>query len=186
MIPVRIHTLIVTSPQSASVVVLQPIEEHDAHGTARIVPIWIGTNEATQLGMALEHTKFSRPMTHDLFLDALTNLDARIERVEITDMEKGTFYSKLVITQQGREISLDARPSDSLALAVREDAPLFIEESVLERASFPYLVKRDASKSQEEIDEFKTFLEQLAPEDFVAFEHGDESNGDKNDGEGIQ
>lgn len=186
MIPVRIHTLIVTSAHAASVVVLQPIEERKGQNSTRIIPIWIGSNEATQLGVALEHTKFTRPMTHDLFIDALTNLDARVDRVEITDMKNGTFFSRLVLSQQGRIVSLDARPSDALALAVREDAPLFVEESVLEKASFPYLVKNAAEDGQGELDDFKTFLEELSPDDFLMYEEGADAKKDRNEDEGIQ
>lgn len=164
MIPARIKTLIVSHPQTPSILVLQPIEEVQGN-KYRIIPIWVGPFEAVQLTTALEHAKSHRPMTHDLFLDALTNLDARIERVVISDVEKNVFHSKLYLLQGLRSIELDARPSDSIALAVRQGAPLFIEESVLERASFPYVVRK-ANDEEEEISHFRTFLEGLTPDDF--------------------
>lgn len=165
MIPVTIQTLIVTASPSPSIVVLQPKEEESQQRTRRIVPIWIGTAEATQLGVALEKARFSRPMTHDLFLDALTNLDASIDHVLINDVKGSTFYARLALRQHGRLIDLDARPSDALSLAIRQEAPIYIEEAVLERASFPYVFRKNP-QDEEEIQAFHEFLENVAPDDF--------------------
>jgi len=165
MIPVRVQTLIVTSAPAPSVIVLQPIEEVPENENFRIVPIWIGVHEATQMGIALEKARFARPMTHDLFLDALTNLDARIKQVNIYDVNESTFFAKLILQARDRVIELDARPSDALALALRQEAPIYMEESVLERSSFPYVFKKNPNK-EAEIAEFRQFVESLAPEDF--------------------
>ncbi len=167
MIPVTVQTLIVSVAPSPSVIVLQPMEEKVQEGKYRIIPIWIGVNEATQMGIALEKARFSRPMTHDLFLDALTNLDARIDHVLIKDVKGPTFFATLALRQHDRLIVLDARPSDAIALAIRQQAPIFIDEEVLERASFPYVLKNDLD-AEEELAEFRSFLEGLAPEDFEA------------------
>ena len=164
MVPARIQTLIVATPPSPSIIVLQAVEE-TLDETFRVVPIWIGPNEATQMGIALEKVRFVRPMTHDLFLDALTNLDTRIDHVLIHSVKDSTFFSKLVLNQYGRMLELDARPSDALALAIRQEAPIFIEEDVLETASFPYKFKKNLDK-ETELDDFHNFIESLAPEDF--------------------
>ena len=164
MVPLKVLTLIVAGANQPSVLVLQPVEDAPA-GKARIVPIWIGPPEAAQVGMALEGVKFSRPMTHDLFLDALTNLDARIDSMVIYRAKKQMFFAHLVLSQGGRLITLDARPSDAIALALRQDAPLYIEEDVLNQASFPYLF-RGEKQTEEELAEFKTFLDHISPEDF--------------------
>ena len=167
MIPVTVQTLIVSAAPSPSIIVLQPVEEIVQEGKSRIIPIWVGVNEATQMGIALEKARFSRPMTHDLFLDALTNLDAQIDHVVINDVQGATFFARLTLRQHDRLIDLDARPSDALALAVRQKAPIYIEEDVLERASFPYVLRRtEPEASEAELSEFKKFLEVLAPEDF--------------------
>lgn len=79
MIPIVVQTLIVTSAPGPSALVLRPLEDSVSDGKYRVVPIWVGVAEATHLSIALEHTKMTRPMTHDLFLDAITNLDARID-----------------------------------------------------------------------------------------------------------
>lgn len=168
MIPVTIQTLIVSTSPSPSIVVLQPVEDAPQEGKSRIVPIWVGVNEATQMGIALEKARFSRPMTHDLFLDALTNLDARVDHVVINDVQGSTFFARFTLRQHDRLIDLDARPSDAMALAVRQKAPIYIEEEVLERASFPYVLRREepSQATEAELSEFKKFLEELAPEDF--------------------
>ncbi|MEG0070757.1 MAG: bifunctional nuclease family protein [Raoultibacter sp.] len=165
MIPVHVQTLIVSTLPAPSIIVLQPSEEASVPGNSRIVPIWIGINEATQLGIALEKAKFARPMTHDLFLDALTNLDACIDHVLINDMKGSTFYAKLVLRHHGSLIELDARPSDAIALAIRQAVSLYIDENVLEKASYPYVFKKHDDE-ESSMQAFREFLENLTPEDF--------------------
>ena len=121
---------------------------------------------AMQLGMAVEHMRTPRPLTHDLMLDALTNLDARIDHAVINDVKGTTFFAKLYLKQGDRTIELDARPSDAIALAIREDAPIYIDEKTLDKGSYPYIIREDASES--EIEEFHSFLENISPEDFQA------------------
>lgn len=165
MVNMRVLTLIMTGHGSPSVVVLEPMEETTGQAS-RIVPIWIGSTEAAQLGIALEQAKLPRPLTHDLFLDALTNLDATVDHVLIDDVKKQTFYAKLVLRQGGRLIALDARPTDALALALRQHAPLHMTEEVLERGSFPYIFK--TPKNEEvELQQFHSFIDNLKPEDFL-------------------
>lgn len=168
MVPVHIQTLIVSVSPAPSIIVLQPVEDIVEPGKYRIVPIWVGTSEATQMGIALENARFSRPMTHDLFLDALTNLDARVDHVVVSDVKGSTFFARLTLQQHGRLIELDARPSDALALAARQKAPIYIEEHVLEKASFPYVVKESKPNldDERELEDFRHFLEKLAPDDF--------------------
>lgn len=165
MVPLRVLTLIFSGPEQPAVLVLEPIEAQ-RDGKSRIVPVWIGANEAMQLGVALEHVKLPRPMTHDLFIDALTNLDACVDHVVINAVEGQTFFAKMVLRQGGRLIELDSRPTDALALAIREDSPFMIDEGVLEQASFPYLFKDDKAK-EVELQEFHSFIENLSPEDFT-------------------
>ena len=159
MVPLKVLTLVVAGQNQPSVLVLQPVEETPA-GKARIVP-----TEAAQIGMALEHVKFARPMTHDLMLDALTNLDARVDSMVIYGSKGQMFFAHLVLSQGGRLITLDARPSDAIALALRQDAPLHIEETVLDASSFPFLFKGE-KQTEEELAAFKTFLDPISPEDF--------------------
>lgn len=164
IVPLRILTLIFTGPMNPAILVLEPIEELKG-GCSRVLPIWIGTVEAMQLGAAIEHARTPRPMTHDLFLDALTNLDACVDHVLIDDVKSETYFAKLVLRQGGRLISLDARPTDALSLALREDAPFMTTEEVLAKASFPYLFKEPKDRDAE-LEEFRSFVSSLSPEDF--------------------
>lgn len=166
MIPLRVQTLIMSKAPAPSVVVLIP-EEETRQKNSRIVPIWIGATEAAHMGMALENARCSRPMTHDLFLDALTNLDARIDHMVINDVKGPHYFAKLVLRQGGRLIEIDARPSDAISLTVRQGAPLFIDEEALEKGSFPFVFKEEVDE-KEEIENFRLFLDGIAPEDFEA------------------
>ena len=131
-------------------------------------PLWWAPPERRQLHLAVTHTKVARPTTHDLLLDALTNLDASVDHVLIDKVKGSLFFAKLTLSQHGRLIELDARPSDALSLALREDAPLYINEDVLERASYPYIVRKpiEDESAEEELEEFRSFLEDLDPKDF--------------------
>ena len=166
MVEVKVLTLIVMASGAPSFLVLEPIEEHVSEGKSRVVPICIGNPEALSLGAVLEQSRFTRPLTHDLMLDAMTNLDARVDHVFINDVKGGTFYARLCLMQHDRLIDLDARPSDAIALALRQDAPVYIDETVLERASFPYLFKRPYDEERI-VDDFKAFLEGVSPDDFA-------------------
>ena len=164
MIPVDVLTLIMSPMPGPSILVLQPTADLGKKKNGRVIPIWVGVSEATQLGIALEHVRFARPMTHDLFLDALTNLDSVVESVVIDDVQGPTFFAKLKLQHHGRTITLDARPSDAISLALREQAPLYMTETVLEKASFPYLFNEN--NEEEELEEFRDFISHIAPEDF--------------------
>ena len=165
MIPLKVLTLIVLNSMQPAALVMEPIEEHQ-RTKSRIVPVWVGPAEAMQLGMAVEHMRTPRPLTHDLMLDALTNLDARIDHAVINEVKGTTFFAKLYLKHGARTLELDARPSDAIALAIREDAPIYIDEKTLDRGSYPYVIREDASES--EIEEFHSFLENISPEDFQA------------------
>ena len=168
MVPIAVQKIIVGSAPGPSILVLQPIEESPVPGISRIVPIMVGAADAAQLHLAVTHTKVARPTTHDLLLDALTNLDASVDHVLIDKVKGSLFFAKLTLSQHGRLIELDARPSDALSLAFREDAPLYINEDVLERASYPYIVRKpiEDESAEEELEEFRSFLEDLDPKDF--------------------
>lgn len=167
MVPVSVLTLIMSPVPSPSILVLQPTADVGTNKNSRVVPIWVGVSEATMLGIALEKARFKRPMTHDLFLDALTSLDAFVDHVTIYDVQGPTFYAELALKARGKLLSLDARPSDAIALALREEAPLYMDEAVLEHASFPYLFNEDADDPDRVMADFHDFIEQLTPDDLA-------------------
>ncbi len=126
MISARIETVGVNPASGSIVVLLRTVE--------RVLPISIGVMEAQHIMVALGHEKPSRPLTPDLIVSMLDFLNARLERVEITELRDGVYYARLIIQHKGIEFDLDARPSDALALALRVDAPILIAPAVLHEA----------------------------------------------------
>jgi len=113
---------------------IQIIELTELEGTRRF-PIVIGLPEAFAIERRLKGIDIARPQTHDLLSDILTKLGGRFERIEINDLQSGTFYAALVITHDDREIRIDSRPSDAIALGVANDVPIYVSEHVIEEAS---------------------------------------------------
>jgi len=101
----------------------------------RILPIVIGIMEVTAIKMKISGVNTPRPMTHDLFYNTLTKLGARVDKIVITKLQENTFFAKLVIAVDSRVEEIDARPSDSIAMAIRAKAPIFVEEEVLNNVS---------------------------------------------------
>lgn len=168
MIPLTVQTLIVSNSNMPSVLVMRPDEPLNSSGNARVIPIWIGLPEATQIGIALEHLVMPRPLTHDLFMNAIASLDAFIDHVEIYDLVDTTFYAKLFLRQHERSVVLDARPSDVIALAIKQDAMVYIDEPILNRASYPYLIndkEQTQPLNESQIKEFHDYVETLRPDD---------------------
>lgn len=166
MIPIQIQTLVVSPVPAPSILILVPEEDYGKKETCRVVPIIIGMQEATMLGLALEGGRYERPTTHDLFMDALTNLDTTVDRVEIHDVDGKVFHARLILRTTNRIITLDARPSDAIALAVRQNAPLYMSEEVLQKASFPYIFQ-NTPDAKDEMEKFHTFVQNLDPNDFL-------------------
>lgn len=165
MIPVHVQTLIMSQDQSPSILVLCA-SENIVEQNPRFIPIWIGMPEAAQIGLALEDIRLPRPLTHDLFIDAITSLDAYIDHVLITDVKASTFYAKLTLRQHGRLIELDARPSDAIALALRQNAKIYVMDSVYNKASFPFEISK--KNEEEDLKEFHEFVSNLDPDDFLS------------------
>ncbi len=163
MIPVAIDTLVVGIPPSPSVIVLRPVG--DTNPAGNVLPIWIGPTEAASIGLALEGSQGERPMTHDLLTSFLAAMNAKLEHVIIHAVEGTTFYATIVLNKRGVCVNVDARPSDSVALAVREQAPIYVEEEVMSLAAFPAALNPAGTKAIE-VDEFHNFIENVSPEDF--------------------
>lgn len=108
----------------------------------RVLPIYIGAAEAFSIQTALEDMPYPRPLTHDLMLTVMEELHSRIEKVVIDDLNDGIFFARIVVKKDGEEYEFDARPSDSIALAIRTNAPVYVSVEVMDRAA----VDRDAYK----------------------------------------
>lgn len=161
LIHVRIAALSLDSSSNQPVILLRPVDEPE--GLGRILPIWIGHPEATAILLALQSVDTPRPMTHDLLKNVVDSMDYTISRIEITRLEEGTFFAALILRGEDRTIAVDARPSDSIALAVRSGAPIFVEESVLDEAAVP---EQETIDEEATIEEFRDFIDHVDPSDF--------------------
>jgi bifunctional DNase/RNase len=131
----------------------------------RFLPIWIGHPEAAAILMKLQGASTPRPMTHDLLSDLLEQLDAKCERVAVTELRDNTFYASITISVNGSELEIDSRPSDAIALAVRTQAPIFAADDVIDESSIEF--EHEVEDTEEVVEKFKDFLDQVTPEDFA-------------------
>jgi hypothetical protein len=132
----------------------------------KFLPIWIGHPEAAAILMKLQGASTPRPMTHDLVTDMLEKLEARVTRIAVTELRENTFYAVVTVAIDGSEIEIDSRPSDAIALAVRSDAPIFADESVIEESAIEF--EHEDVNEEEVVEEFKKFLDEVKPDDFSA------------------
>ncbi len=130
----------------------------------KFLPIWIGHPEAAAILMKLQGAATPRPLTHDLFTDILSQLEARVVRIAVTELRENTFYALITVAVDGSEIEIDSRPSDAIALAVRSGAPIFAAEAVIEESAIEF--EHEDVNQEEVIEEFKKFLDEVKPEDF--------------------
>jgi hypothetical protein len=134
----------------------------------RVLPIYIGPEEAQAIVRALEGVVPPRPMTHDLLRDTVQALGADVVRITVTELRDRTFYAELELRIDGRTVRVSSRPSDAIALAVRVHAPIFAAEGVLDEAAAPPEEEPAEIEEQEEIvDQFRDFIDTVNPEDFA-------------------
>lgn len=169
VVEAKVNGLILEPKTQQNVVVLR-----EAVGE-RILPIWIGPGEAQAIRRILSEEPFPRPLTHDLIALAIEGLKGRVTRIVISDMRDNTFYASIMIMRDDELLSIDARPSDSIAIALRTKAPIYVNEKLLQLPSPEGLGEADESPAPELTDEEKAeqlrrFLERLNPEDFGKFQ----------------
>jgi bifunctional DNase/RNase len=149
-------------PANAPIVLLR-----EATGDHRVLPIYIGTNEAAAIAYALENVPVPRPMTHDLLRDILEELGAEPRRIVVTELREHTFYAEIELVIGKATHRVSSRPSDAIALAARTGTPIYAEEQVLAVAGQAAADVADGEPESEElVDEFREFIEHVSPEDF--------------------
>jgi bifunctional DNase/RNase len=159
--PVRMNVVGITvDPNSNSPIVVLKESEGE-----RLLPIWIGILEASSIATQLEKVELSRPMTHDLFMIVLQTLHTKIERIVVNDLEDNTYYARIFLrNRSGKEFNLDARPSDSIALALRAGADIWVDEQVLDKAK--ELDQASLAQMKKTMDEkWKEILENVDPDE---------------------
>ena len=163
MIPVRVGGLAIDERSKSPVVILQEIEGN------RVLPIWIGPNEATAIHMELVGKRYQRPLTHDLLVSVIESLKGKVSRVVITDLKDTTFFANIYLDGGGGggAVPVDARPSDSIAVALRTRVPIFVVDTVFQKSARQPSAETPPEKSPEEkAEELRRYLEELNPEDF--------------------
>jgi bifunctional DNase/RNase len=153
-VEMKIRGLMMDPVTNMPIVVLK-----DTQGTA-ILPIWVGIYEANAIALEIEKVQTPRPMTHDLLKNMLMGLNVRVQKVVVNELKDDTFYALIWVERDGLIMSIDSRPSDALALALRVDCPIFVEEEVLKNSKISSAV---AEKSTSE--ELRKWLEGLSDED---------------------
>ena len=177
MVEVKVQSLGLDRTSNTPVVILQ-----EKDGT-RVLPIWIGPGEASAIAMELAGMKFSRPLTHDLFTSVIKGMGGQLKRVMITKVVDNTYYAELIVQRGSETISIDARPSDSIAIALRTEAAIFTTEDLLENTSIEIaegpdategFITEGAAEGEPQVgglspEELREYLRRMNPEDFGRF-----------------
>jgi hypothetical protein len=154
-VEMKIRGLMMDPVTNMPIVVLK-----DPAGDA-VLPIWVGIYEANAIALEIEKVATPRPMTHDLIKNLLTGLDTRVHKVVVTELRDDTFFAVIWMEREGHVISIDSRPSDALAIAMRLDCPIFVEEDVLKSSKLAATVSDKVSN-----EELRKMLENMNDEDF--------------------
>ena len=142
----------------------QPIVLLKTEEGNRYLPIWIGHPEAAAILMKLQNAELPRPMTHDLLMSILGHLEAKLERVLVTELRDNTFYAIINLQTGAGKMDVDSRPSDAIALAVRADAPIFASTELLDSSGIEF--EQEVEDAEDVVKEFRDFLDHISPEDF--------------------
>ena len=159
LVPMIIKGLIMDQNSQSPVVILQ---EQDS---SRFLPIWIGAAEANAIVLEIEGVRPPRPLTHDLIVNLITTLDAKVTQIVVSDLRDGTFFAVIHLQTPQGDVEVDSRPSDAMALALRVDAPILVAEPVLEEGS-----QDQRAESLREAEVMKKYLEDLDDEDLGDYE----------------
>lgn len=153
-VEMKIRGLMMDPVTNMPIVILKDV------GGDSVLPIWVGIYEANAIALEIEKVSTPRPMTHDLLKNVLTGLDTLVHKVVVTELREDTFFAVIWLERDGRVISIDSRPSDALALALRVDCPIFVEDDVLKSSKLASAVSDRVSS-----EELRKWLENLNDED---------------------
>lgn len=157
MVEVKIESIRVSLMSQYRVVILKDLASN------RYLPIWIGPYEADAITIHLQEVQVPRPLTHDLIVKVIEELDARVDHVYVSDLSNDTFYARIVLKVKDRELSIDSRPSDAVAIAVRVECPIYVSEEVMERAGVT--PEEEGTVPDEDLGAFKDFIGSLDLDD---------------------
>jgi hypothetical protein len=165
MVQVTLRAVRVDLSSNTPVLLLQ-----EADGQRRTLPIFIGAPEAAAIAYAVEQVAVTRPMTHDLLATVIGKLGGQLSAVSVTHVEDGTYFAQLELTTEDGGVVVSARPSDSVALAVRSGAPIYVDDALMDAegvvVAFEDEDLDDGEDEEEAVEEFREFLDTIRPEDF--------------------
>lgn len=158
MIEMRVMGIALDTRTGSPIVVLNDMENR------RALPIWIGSAEASAIIRKIENIPSTRPMTHDLFIDIANQSNFEITKVEINDVDEQTYFATVFMYNKllDKELQIDSRPSDAIAIALRADVPIYVTPNVLSVG----VISTDVEKDEQEAQEFKNFIQDIKPSDF--------------------
>jgi len=160
LIEMKVFGLAVDPITNTPIVILKDLQEKNA------LPIWIGLFEASAIATQLEKIRLSRPMTHDLMNDMLKVLEVNVMKIVINDLKNDTFFAVIHFTKGGANVMVDSRPSDAIAIALRADAPIYVDKKVIEKSTDISFSSKRGDINKYTKDQLREFLENLSPEDF--------------------
>jgi len=153
-VEMKIRGLMMDPVTNMPIVVLK-----DVQGQA-ILPIWVGVYEANAIALEIEKVQTPRPMTHDLLRNVLLGLEVRVQKIVVNDLKDDTFYAMIWVEREGQMMTIDSRPSDALALALRMDCPIFVDEAVLKNSKIS-----NAFAERSTHEQLRNYLDGLSDED---------------------
>jgi hypothetical protein len=158
LLQMEVFGLSMDSANNSPIVILKSKDRQE------VLPIWIGVMEATAIAAELENINFARPMTHDLLWEVIKVMGGKVEKVVVCDLRENTYYALIYLKANGKRYEIDARPSDTIALALRAKAPIFIEEEVLEKSKGTLKAKEGIN--DQKAKKWTEVLEKLSLKDF--------------------
>lgn len=157
-IEMKIKGLMVDPVTNMPIVILKDESEN------RVLPIWVGIFEANAIALRIEEIDTPRPMTHDLIGQLIASMQARVTKIVVNDLRDNTYFANIYLEMDGREMAIDSRPSDAIALALRAEAPIFVEQAVLEQAK-----TLEGEQDRSDSERLRKWFENLDPEEFSKY-----------------
>ena len=158
-VEMKIKGLMVDPVTNMPIVILK--DERDE----RVLPIWVGIFEANAIALRIEEIETPRPMTHDLLRNLLDSLEASVEKIVVSELKDNTYFAQIHLDVGGTRREIDARPSDAIALALRTEAPIYVEQDVLEQSR-----SLDEDGEPSDSERLRRWFENLDPDDFSKYE----------------
>lgn len=164
LLKMKVSGLTVDPFTNVPIVILKDTDEKN------VLPVWIGVLEASAIASELERIQFSRPMTHDLMKEILKNVDVKVKKIEVNDLKDNIYYATMYMSTNDGDFTVDARPSDAIAIALRMNSPIYVDTKVIDKSKNADIgVSSDNDKKDKGSKDLVELLEKLSPGDFSKY-----------------